>query len=217
MAVVGIVGIGALGLFRTDGDDLIDGDFRGHLVDQLFAFLNAVHIGDVIGLLDFAILAFLPYHGFAGLQTRVDDGLGAVRHGFRTCLLVMRYALHAQNGLAIVFFDADAILLVQNDSFGIENGGRRQLAVGRYGTFTVGDDGHRAVLIDDQASGELVVNVIDVDGDLRRLHFVRLEESKQLIGAGRHRPERHFLAVDGDGGLIGAAYRHDGMVLQGAG
>ena len=45
---------------RSYCDNLIEGDFRGRFVGQRLAFLLAVHVRDVVRLLDFAVLAFLP-------------------------------------------------------------------------------------------------------------------------------------------------------------
>lgn len=122
-----------------------------------------------------------------------------------------------QDRFAVVFSTADAILLVQRDAFGVKNGGRRQFAIRRFGALPVCDDGDRPVLVDDQSAGEFVVHVVDIDGDFCRVCFVLFEESDQLFGAGRHCPEGHFLPVDGDGGLVGASYRHHVMVAQHAG
>ncbi len=225
-AVVGIVVAGIVGfvvvrivggLLRADRDDAVDGDFRRLLVRQLFAFLHAIHVGDAVGLLDFAVLAFLPDHDLTWLQRLVHDGLRAERHGFRTRFRAMGDALHSEHGFAVVLFDADAILLADGDAFGIEDRCRRKLAVRCHGGFAVRDDGDGALLVDDQPAGQLVVHIADVDGHLRGLRFVLLEETKQLFGAGGHRPERHLLSVDGDGGLIGAFHRDDVMVLQHAG
>lgn len=44
----------------------------------------------------------------------------------------------------LIFFDADAILLVQRDAFGVKNGGRRQFAIRRF-NLPVCDDGDRPV------------------------------------------------------------------------
>ena len=129
----------------------------------------------------------------------------------------MRHAADAQNGRLAVLFDTDAILLAQRDAFGVKNGGGGQLAVRRHRAFPVRDDGDGPLLVDDETAGELVVDVADIDGDFRRFGFVLVEEVQQLLGAGRDRPERHFLAVDGDGGLVCALHVHHIMVLQHAG
>ena len=165
-------------------------------------------------MLDFAVLAFLPDYDFARLQIGIDDGLRAEWHRFRACLLAVRHAADAQDRFAVVFFDADAILLVQRDAFGVKNGGRRQFAIWCFGALPVCDDGDRPVLVDDQSAGEFVVHVVDINGDFCRVCFVLFEKANQLFGAGCHCPERHFLPVDGDGGLVGASYRHHVMVAQ---
>ena len=59
---------------------------------------------DVVRLLDFAVLAFLPDYDFAGLQAGIDDGLRAERHRFRACFLAVRHAADAQDRFAVVFF-----------------------------------------------------------------------------------------------------------------
>ena len=121
-AVVGFVGLVGIvrSFFRSDRNDFVDGDFRGLLFGQRLAFLHAIHVGDGIRLLDFAVFAFLPYRDFARLQVRVDDGLRAERHFLRAGLLTMCHAADAQNGRLAVLFDTDAILLAQRDAFGVK-------------------------------------------------------------------------------------------------
>ena len=52
------------------------------------------------------------------------------------------------------------------------------VAVGGHGSLAVRNDGDRAILIDDQSAGELVVHIVDVDGDLRGVVLVFLEKSQ---------------------------------------
>ena len=88
------------------------------------------------------------------------------------------------------------------------------LPFGATDVFAVGDDRHRAGLVDDEAAGELAVDVVDVHGDFRGLVLVLLEKPEQLGGAGRHGPERHVLSVDADGRLICAADRDHVMIAE---
>ena len=203
-------------ILRPDGDDLVDGDDGGRLGDQGFALRHPVHVGDVEDALDLPVRTFLPDDGLPRGERGVDDGLRGERHRFRTGLLAVGDAPDPQDGLRAVLLYADPVLLVQNDALGIQDRRGRQLAVGGLRTLAVGDDGHRAVLVDDQTAGELAVDIVDVHGDPGRFVLIGLEESEQLVGAGGHRPERHLLAVDGDGGLIGAAHGDHVMVAQAA-
>ena len=83
----------------------------------------------------------------------------------------------------------------------------RQLAIGGLRTLAVGDDGHRAVLVDDQTAGELAIDIVDVHGDPGCFVLIGLENPSSWSALVGHRPERHLLAVDGDGGLIGRCAR----------
>lgn len=129
-------------------------------------------------------------------------------------LLPVGDALNAQHGLVSVLLDTDAVFLVEADAFGIENRRGGKLAIRRDRRFAVGDDRHRAGLVDDEAAGELAVDVVDVHGDFRGLVLVLLEKPEQLGGAGRHGPERHALSVDADGRLICAADRDHVMIAE---
>ena len=90
-------------------------------------------------------------------------------------LLPVGDALNAQHGLVSVLLDTDAVFLVEADAFGIENRRGGELAIRRDRRFAVGDDRHRAGLVDDEAAGELAVDVVDVHGDFRGLVLVLLE------------------------------------------
>lgn len=120
--------------------------------------------------------------------------------------LALRYTLYAKHRLAVVGLYADAVLFSENDAFGIQNRCCRQLPVRRDGALAVSDDGYRALSIDDKASGELVVDVLDVDADFGGVVLILLEEAQQLFGTGRDRPERNLGAVDVDGRLICTAH-----------
>ena len=111
---------------------------------------------------------------------------------------------------AASILDAKGITLGKEDRVSVEKDGKTTI-------LRVRDDGDGPLLVDDETAGELVVDVADIDGDFRRFGFVLVEEVQQLLGAGRDRPERHFLAVDGDGGLVCALHVHHIMVLQHAG
>ena len=126
----------------------------------------------------------------------------------------MRHALHAQHGLRTALRDAHLIFLAHGDALGIQDRSGGKLAVRRLRALAVGHHGDRSLTVDHHAAGELLVDVIDVDGDAGRLALVRLEEADQLIGAVRHGPERNLLAVDVHRGLIGAAHSDDRMIGQ---
>ena len=124
----------------------------------------------------------------------------------------MRHAPYAQDSGIAVLFDAHTVLFVQHDAFGVKNGGRGQFAVGGHGSLAVRNDGDRAILIDDQSAGELVVHIVDVDGDFCGVVLVFLEKSQQLVGTGGHGPEGNGRAVDVDSGLVGGLYGDHGMI-----
>lgn len=71
-------------------------------------------------------------------------------------------------------------------------------AVCRWGPRKSCRPGDRAILIDDQSAGELVVHIVDVDGDFCGVVLVFLEKSQQLVGTGGHGPEGNGRAVDVD-------------------
>ena len=217
LAVIGGVGF-LIGTFigirlgGAYGDDLVDGHRGDGLRFQRLRFGHAIHIGDVVHLRLLAVDALLAHIGLPFSQIRVDDGLGGERNHGRARLLAVGHAAYAQNGLVAVFLNVDAILLVEHDALGIEDGGGRQLAIGGHRAFAVGDDGDRPGLVDHQAAGELVVHVLDVDGDLRGVVLVFLEKSQQLVGTGGHGPEGNGRAVDVDSGLVGGLYGDHGMI-----
>ena len=128
----------------------------------------------------------------------------------------MRHALHAQNGLRALLGHAHLVFLAHGDALGIEDRGGGQLAVGSLRALAVGDDRDRSLLVDHHAAGELLVHVVDIDGDAGGLAFVGLEEADELIGAVGDRPERDLLAIDVHCGLVGVAYGDDRMIGQSA-
>ena len=185
---IGLAVIGGVGFFvgtfigirlgGAYGDDLVDGHRGDGFGFQRLRFGHAIDIRDVIHLGFLAIDALLADLRLAFRKIGVDDGLCGVWHYGCARFLAMRHAPYAQNGLVAVFLNADAILLVEHDALGIEDGGGRQLAIGGHRAFAVGDDGDRPGLVDHQAAGELVVHVLDVDGDLRGVVLVFLEKSQ---------------------------------------
>ena len=221
LAVIGGVGffvgtfIGTLIGIRLGGaygDDLVDGHRGDGFGFQRLRFGHAIDIRDVIHLGFLAIDALLADLRLAFRKIGVDDGLCGVWHYGCACFLAMRHAPYAQDSGIAVLFDAHTVLFVQHDAFGVKNGGRGQFAVGGHGSLAVRNDGDRAILIDDQSAGELVVHIVDVDGDFCGVVLVFLEKSQQLVGTGGHGPEGNGRAVDVDSGLVGGLYGDHGMI-----
>ena len=186
----------------------------GGFAVERFALGHAVDVRHVVYLLDLTVFALLANHRFAGLQRGIHDGLRIERHDFGSCLLPMRHTLYAQYGLRTLLADAYLVFLAYGNAFGIKNRCRRQFAVGGLGAFAVGYYRDRPFLVDHHAAGELLVHVVDIDGDGGGLAFVRLEEADQLVGAVRNRPEGNVLAIDGHSGLIGVAHGDNRMIGQ---
>ena len=185
---IGLAVIGGVGFFvgtfigirlgGAYGDDLVDGHRGDGFGFQRLRFGHAIDIRDVIHLGFLAIDALLADLRLAFRKIGVDDGLCGVWHYGCARFLAMRHAPYAQDSGIAVLFDAHTVLFVQHDAFGVKNGGRGQFAVGGHGSLAVRNDGDRAILIDHQAAGELVVHVLDVDGDLRGVVLVFLEKSQ---------------------------------------
>ena len=183
LAVIGGVGF-LIGTFigirlgGAYGDDLVDGHRGDGFGFQRLRFGHAIDIRDVIHLGFLAIDALLADLRLAFRKIGVDDGLCGVWHYGCARFLAMRHAPYAQDSGIAVLFDAHTVLFVQHDAFGVKNGGRGQFAVGGHGSLAVRNDGDRAILIDDQSAGELVVHIVDVDGDFCGVVLVFLEKSQ---------------------------------------
>ena len=109
--------------------------------------------------------------------------------------------------------DGDKGIWSDVDAFGIEDGSDGLVAVDG-GGLAVGDDLHVAGGVEQNAAAELVVDVRDVDADLRGFLVVLMEVLFELRRGVRIGPVRHDVAVDVEHDLVRLADADDVVIGQ---